>query len=381
MHDIQAQLRELSFELMKIEMSKMMNRNDYAMCERLGFNTNRTAFDPDWTTLKAHNQSLKVKDTEGYEKSLTFNELLLGSTENFDALELPIDATYIATEYLLNQHGLVYPSYQADDIDANLAAYLTQVSALEQAGTIDAFTCERLTDAGKYFAAYQQLLYKYSNQEKKLNDPLSKSEIVEEPEKLDLKDQLRALSTTLMEIEMSKMQSANYYALSQRIEVKEPSDKWTTEYLNQMLNGLDAEGYEKSLAFNELLLSANEPMSSYDKERTFRKYNPFENGPDATYIAAEYLLNQHGLNYPISWRVIAETRDGLVFGYDKSDIINKKHAIYLQQIEAMAKANIIDSAMFERLVAAGEYFAAHRRQLSKYHNKEDNLDVGAGPSQ
>ena len=172
-----------------------------------------------------------------------------------------------------------------------------------------------------------------------------------------LKEQLKELSFQMMLNETRKTQIENSRAFSQ-MTGNTASIYSSTEGYHYGLMQADRKGYELSLAFNELLLQNG------------LNHNAFNDGPDATNIAAENLLYKYGLRYPISWYVAYQDRDGLHFGYHYADTIDKNHTQYLAKVEELLKTRKIDQNTSERLILAGEYYAQHHKLLSKYHNGE-----------
>ena len=141
----------------------------------------------------------------------------------------------------------------------------------------------------------------------------------------ELQEQLKELSFQMMLNEMSKLQIENgrYFDKRNSKNYSFYSDTSSKEEAENRLLIADKKGFALSLAFNELLLK-----NGY-------KHNNYENGPDAVNIWSENMLNKYGLNYPLSWYIEYEDRDGLHYGYYKSDKINKNHEVFLQKVEGL----------------------------------------------
>ena len=169
----------------------------------------------------------------------------------------------------------------------------------------------------------------------------------------ETKKELKELSYKMMENEISKMQIKNTNSFSHMTGNK-ASNHSDDDICNRDILECDKMGYEISLKFNEILL------------KNGQDFNAWIDGPDAAEIAAEHLLYEYGLKYPISWYVEYEDNDGLHYGYYKSDVINRNHREFLQKLDNLPfKSNIK-----KRLLAAAEYYRSRRLLLSKYHNNE-----------
>lgn len=180
---------------------------------------------------------------------------------------------------------------------------------------------------------------------------------------MNLNEQLKELSFQMMLNEMRKMQIENSRSFAK--ETGNTASIYSSdEGCHRGLMEADRKGYELSLKFNELLLQNS------------KKHNNFDSGPDAANISAENLLHKYGLNYPISWYVEYEDRDGLHFGYYKSDTIDRKHDEYLRKVENLLRDGKINNNTRERLIVAGEYYRSHRYLLSQYHNHEEIKESG-----
>ena len=175
----------------------------------------------------------------------------------------------------------------------------------------------------------------------------------------ELKEQLKELSFRMMLNEMSKLQIENSRSFDKQNgkQYSYYSDKDSQTKTENSLLLADKKGFALSLSFNELLLK-----NGYG-------HNSYENGPDAVDIWSENFLYKYDLKYPISWYVDHEDQDGLHFGYDTSDKINKNHESFLQTVEELE----ISDFEKKRLIGVSEYYRAKRLLLSKYHNHE-NID-------
>ena len=175
---------------------------------------------------------------------------------------------------------------------------------------------------------------------------------------MDLKEQLKELSFQMMLNEMRKMQIENSRSFSK--ETGNTASNYSTEEgCHYGLMEADKKGYTLSLQFNELLLQNG------------RKFNAFNDGPDAVNISAENLLYRYGLHYPISWYVASQDSEGLHFGYYNSEVIDRNHGTYLAKVEKLLQEGKINKNVSERLILAGEYYSNHHKLLSKYYNHED----------
>lgn len=172
-----------------------------------------------------------------------------------------------------------------------------------------------------------------------------------------LKEELKELSFQMMLNEMNKLNIENSRSFSKM--TGNTASIYSSEdgYYRGIINA-DKRGYELSLQFNELLLQNGQ------------KFNPFNDGPDAVNISAENLLYKYDLSYPISWYVTHQDRDGLHFGYNYSEQIDKDHEQFLSKIEMLLQTKKIDKYTSERLTLAAEYYAKHHKLLSKYYNGE-----------
>ena len=172
-------------------------------------------------------------------------------------------------------------------------------------------------------------------------------------------DELKELSFQMMIIENQKLQEENMESFSERKNKSSWIDPQIKENHYRILMRLDMEGYSLSLQFNDKLHKLG-----YD-------HNGYKIGPDATYTSAENLLNKYGLNYPKSWRIASETREGLVFSYFPVATIDRQKEDFLKSIVELRKNNKISEAEERRLMLAAQYFAAHHKLLSCYHNNEE----------
>ena len=174
---------------------------------------------------------------------------------------------------------------------------------------------------------------------------------------MNLFEELKELSFQMMvnQTEKKQIENSKYYYI--KTGNKSLFFKSEEDYQNRILNA-DKKGYELSLKFNELLL------------KNGKTFNSFTDNPDAANIEAENLLYTYGLHYPISWYIKSEDKNGLHYGYDFSDTIDKKHNIFLKEIiDTIYKQNL-DNFTYKRLILAAEYYSNHRKLLSKYHNNE-----------
>ena len=170
----------------------------------------------------------------------------------------------------------------------------------------------------------------------------------------ETKKELKELSYKMMENEIRKMQIKNNNSFSHMTGNK-ASNHSDDDICNRDILECDKIGYELSLKFNEILL------------KNGQNFNAWVDGPDATEIAAEHLLYEYGLKYPISWYVAYEDREGLHFGYYKSDVIDRNHREFLQKLDELS----VNSFIKKRILAAAEYYRSRRLLSSKYHNKEE----------
>lgn len=180
---------------------------------------------------------------------------------------------------------------------------------------------------------------------------------------MDLESRLKELSFEMMKVEMRKLDIENTYLFSQATN-NSASPYATKQGYDYYMKEEDKKGYALSLQFNDLLLSNG------------KRYNDFEKGPDAVHISAEHLLYSYGLKYPISWFLTSEDKDGLHYGYDTSDKIDENHAKYIREVEQKLKEKQIDESTCDRLILAGEYYAALHKLLSQYYNNEDINALG-----
>ena len=177
---------------------------------------------------------------------------------------------------------------------------------------------------------------------------------------MDLKEQLKELSFQMMLNETQKKLIENNWSYTMTPGNSKSFDatKSTIKTCQEQILQADKKGYELSLQFNELLLQNG------------KTYNSFVDGPDAANIAAENLLYDYGLHYPISWYIKSQDKDGLHFAYEYSDTIDKKHNEFLLKIKNIALEESISDFEYKRLTLAAEYYANHRKLLSIYHNNE-----------
>jgi len=183
---------------------------------------------------------------------------------------------------------------------------------------------------------------------------------------MEVKIPVRDLSFKMLQNENNKMRAFNTYMNNQRIDTSMVHGQPTKEeiYLKD-LNELDAKGYELSLQFNDLLLSNGYVHCGADL------------GVDAARVSAEYLLNQYDLKYPVSWDMIENNPDGLRFTYHSSERVESDKAVFMSQVDKLFAEAKIDDNDFTRISAAADYFAKHRKLLSKHINKED-IDIFEG---
>lgn len=173
--NLKEQLKELSFQMMLVEMQKLQIENS----RFFSLQTGNTA--SIHSSEEGCHHGLMQEDKKGYELSLVFNELLLQNGMEYNAFQDGPDAINISTENLLYKHGLKYPiswfvEYQdhnglhfgyhnSDTIDKNHEQYLKQVEQLLLERKIDKNTHERLILAGEYYQQQRKLLSKYHNKE------------------------------------------------------------------------------------------------------------------------------------------------------------------------------------------------------------------------
>ena len=174
---------------------------------------------------------------------------------------------------------------------------------------------------------------------------------------IDTKEELQYLSFQMMLNITEKLQIENSHYLDQKNGYTDSNYYDKESMLNELIR-IDKEGYAISLEFNEFLL------------KNGQRFNKFMEGPDAVNIATENLLHKYGLQYPISWYIEYEDKDGLHFGYNKSDKINIDHKSYLNQVETLFINGKISETEKQRLITAGEYYKEHHKLLSKYFNGE-----------
>ena len=174
---------------------------------------------------------------------------------------------------------------------------------------------------------------------------------------MNLREQLKELSFQMMLNETQKkiIENSRYYSLKNNNRASIYSSQ--QNYQNALLEA-DTKGYELSLQFNELLLQND------------KTYNIFNDEPDAANIEAENLLYTYGLQYPISWYIKSEDHNGLHYGYEYSDTIDKKHILFLKEIIDIVTQRKLDQFTYQRLILAAEYFANLHKLLSVYHNNE-----------
>jgi len=174
---------------------------------------------------------------------------------------------------------------------------------------------------------------------------------------MTLDEQLKELSFQMMLNEMQKLQIENSYLWNKKNNTTTLPNSTKEQYHRSIIQA-DKKGYELSLQFNQLLLE-----NGYG-------HNAFKDGPDATQISTENLLARHGLEYPITWYVQSEDRDGLHFGYDSKETIDRKHEEYLKNVEAKFEKGNIDKETRERIIIASEYYRSQRYLKTQYQTSK-----------
>ena len=168
---------------------------------------------------------------------------------------------------------------------------------------------------------------------------------------------LKELSFKMMVNEVKKTQLENVY-LTNREEFYGLSQEEKESKYYEKLILLDQVGYELSLNFNEILFQEGKTKTILD------------NGTDVVSIQVENMFNKLGLIYPIPCGYIDKEGVGIQRVYHTSDIIDKDHIKFMNEIHAIMMQGKITLDEAERLGYAAHFFREKNKLLLKYFSTE-----------
>ena len=173
--EVQIEVRQLSFEMLKIENAKLLAFNKY--CFDLEIEKPTAGKSPE----ADYNRKMHELDAMGYSLSLEVNELLLMNGYMHSGPDIGPDATRTSTEYLLNIYGLKYPdswdvvredqdgqhfSYHfRERVENDYNTFMTAVDNLLSSDKISENEYTRIKAAAEYKSTYHKMLSKYINKE------------------------------------------------------------------------------------------------------------------------------------------------------------------------------------------------------------------------